>query len=191
MAQRSGFRRGPLKVAAKAAIDQGTAENAPKAISHTTIGARQSRSGSGSSQIGSEQGTTIKRLMADDNVIGSNSPRNRPLGCRNRILGGFAAPEAGRRKDVRTGYKPHCGVEREDCWEDDRISLRLRTYVVGKIGGKIVGKMFVVVVDSSSPSSPFSPSSPYTYVIDSAISHTDASATYTFAQSGSALQIRA
>ena len=95
-----------IKVAAKAAIDVVTAENAPQAISHTTIGSKQAMSGTSQTTIGSKQTTMIKRrtgdeeamLIADDNMVGSK----RPLGD---------APEAGRRKDV-TGYKPHCGVER-------------------------------------------------------------------------------
>ena len=96
-----------IKVAAKATIDVFTAENAPQAISHTTIGSKQAMIGTSQATIGTERTTTmIKRrlgdeeamLIADDNMVGSK----RPLGD---------APEAGRRKDVK-GYKPHCGVER-------------------------------------------------------------------------------
>ena len=96
MAQRSASNRGPLvkppvlKVAAKAVIDQGAAENAPKAISHATIGASHGRSRIGPSQFGTEQSTTIKKRLGyeeagrqPDNVIGR--------------LGGIDAPEAGRR----------------------------------------------------------------------------------------------
>ena len=94
MAQISGVRRGPLVKPAVLKVAVVAAENAPQAISHTTIGTSQTTIGA-KHMIKRRLGDAEAMLLADNNVSG----KNRPLGV---------APEAGSRKGI-TGYKPHCG----------------------------------------------------------------------------------